>query len=470
MPSPLAGLGSNIDINTLVAGLMEVERTPIRALAAKTAKYQANLSAFGTAKSALSTLQTASRALADAMRSIPAALTVSAPAVASATAAAGTTPANIGLSVQSLAQAHRIYSGAFATADTVVGGGSLSIELGTFASATFTINPDITAVNITIPANSTLTGVRDAINNADAGVTASVVNDGTGFRLVLGADDTGAARSLRVLATDDDGNDTDAAGLSQMAFDPAGSAGAGRNMTQARAAADAVFSVDGLPMTRASNDVADAVGGVTFKLTGIGDTNINVSRDLTKMRAALDELVKAYNSATGTLKSQSSYDAASRSGGPLNGESSIRGVLANLRKTISTQFGVAGDPFRTLSALGVSVERSGNLAVNNAKYEAAMGSDPVAASAMLGEFAAALGTTLGAALDSNGTISARTDGLQVAIERNNDQQERLEARLATVEARYRAQFTALDELMSRMTATNSFLTSQLSSINSASSR
>jgi flagellar hook-associated protein 2 len=140
MASPLAGLGSNIDVNSLVAGLMEVERAPLRAISAKNAQYQANLSAFGTAKGALSGVQTASRALADAMTSIPATVTTSAPAVASATALAGTTPANFSLSVQSLAQAHRIYTGAFPTADTVVGSGAIAIDRGSFDGTTFTAN------------------------------------------------------------------------------------------------------------------------------------------------------------------------------------------------------------------------------------------------------------------------------------------------------------------------------------------
>lgn len=470
MPSPLAGLGSSIDVNSLVAGLMEVERAPLRAITAKNAQYQANLSAFGTAKGALSGVQTASRALADAMSAIPATVTSSAPAVASATALAGTTPANFALSVQALAQAHRIYTSAFPTADSVVGSGAIAIDRGSFDGTTFTANAAIPAVTITIPANATLTGIRDAINNANAGVTASVVNDGSGFRLVLGANDTGAAQGMRIRTTDDDGNNTDAAGLSQLAFDPEALAGAGRNMTQARAGSDAAFTVDGLPMTRASNDVADAVGGVTFKLTGVGDTTVGVARDLTKMRAALDELVKAYNSASGTLKSQSSYDPASRSGGPLNGESSIRSVITQLRRQVTNNYGADGDVYRTLSSLGISVKSGGTLEVNSAKYEAAMGADPQAASAIIGEFARGLTSTLDSALGSSGAITARTDGIQTAMQRLKDQQTRVEARLSAVEARYRAQFTALDGLMSRMTATTSFLTSQLASINGNSGR
>ncbi len=464
--NPLAGLGSNIDANTLVASLMEVERAPIRALTAKTAKFQANLSAFGVTKGVLSTLQTASRALSDAMSSIPATVTNSMPGVAAATVQSGATPAVYGLSVQSLATAHRIYTSAFTAADSIVGSGAIAIDRGSFDGTTFTANVDIPAVTITIPANTTLTGMRDAINNAKAGVTASVVNDGSGFRLVIGANDTGAAQGMRIRTTDDDGNNTDAAGLSLLAFDPEIAAGsAGRNMTEARVGRDAVFEVDGLPMTRPSNDVSDAVGGITFKLASVGSTNVAVTRDTAAMRTTLDELVKSYNTASGTMKSQSSYDAAARSGGPLNGESSIRGVQAQLRRTVTSNYGVDGDTYRNLSSLGITVQSNGTLSVNSAKYDAAVAANPAAASSMMGSFARALTSSLDSALSSSGTLTARTDGIQSNIQRIADQQTRLEDRMSSIEARYRTQFAALDQLMTSMNATGSFLTSQLNNSN-----
>ena len=464
--NPLAGLGSNIDTNTLVASLMEVERAPIRALTAKKTQYQADLSAFGVTKGVLSTLQTASRALSDAMISIPATVTTSTPAVATATAQSGATPAVYGLSVQSLATAHRIYSSAFAASTDVVGSGAIAIDRGSFDGTTFSVNADIPSVTITIPANSTLAGVRDAINNAQAGVTASIVNDGSGFRLVIGANDTGAAQGMRIRTTDDDGNNTDNAGLSMLAFDPEISVGSqGRNMTQARAGADAVFAVDGLPMTRPSNDVSDAVGGITFKLADAGSTNVAVARDTAAMRTTLDELVKAYNAASGTMKSQSNYDAASRSGGPLNGESSIRSIQSALRRTVTGNYGVDGDAYRTLSSLGVTVGSNGTLSVNTAKYDAAIAADPLAASELMGEFSRAMTSALDTALSSSGTLTARTVGIQQNIQKIGDQQARIEARMAAIEARYRAQFTALDQLMTSMNATSSFLTSQLNSSN-----
>jgi flagellar hook-associated protein 2 len=265
---------------------------------------------------------------------------------------------------------------------------------------------------------------------------------------------------MRITVADDDGNHTDGAGLSQLAFDPAAAAGTGRNMTQARAAADAAFSVDGLPMTRASNDVSDAIGGVSFKLSGAGDTTVGVTRDLTKMRSALDELVKAYNSTSGTLKSQTSYDAASRSGGPLNGESSVRGVLTQMRKLISDNYGVDGDTYRTLSSVGVSIGSNGTLAVDTTRYEAAMNADPVAASKMIGAFARALTSKMNSTLASDGPLAARTDGIQTAMKRITDQQAQMQSRLDAIEKRYRAQFSALDSMMSSMNSTTSFLTQQ----------
>ena len=460
--NPLAGLGSSIDTNTLVASLMEVERAPIRALAAKKTQYQADLSAFGVTKGVLSTLQTATRALSDAMRAIPATVVSSAPAVATATAQSGSTPAVYGLTVQSLAQAHRIYTSAFAAGTSVVGSGAITIDRGSFNGTSFVENTEIPAVTITIPANATLSGIRDAINNAQAGVTASIVNDGSGYRLVIGANETGAAQGMRIRTTDDDGDNTDNAGLSRLAFDPEiPVGGAGRNMTEARAGGDAAFTVDGLPMTRPANSISDAVTGVTFSLTGTGSSTVAVARDTAAMRTAVTEMVKAYNSAGGTMKSQTSYDAGSQSGGPLNGESSIRSVQGQLRRLLTSNYGVDGDSYRNLSAMGITIQSNGTLAVNTTKYDAAIATEPVAASAMLGAFAQAMSSTLDTALGSNGALTARTDGIQSTMRRLSDQQARIEARLSSIEARYRAQFAALDQLMTSMNATSSFLTSQL---------
>jgi flagellar hook-associated protein 2 len=460
MASALAGLGSNLDINTLVTNLMNVEKVPLKALTDKNTKYQATLSAFGTTKGALSSVQAAAQALKDAMASIPATATVSAPTVVSATAAGGATPTNIGLTVQSLAQAQRLYSGAFASVDTVVGGGTLTIDRGSFTNSTFIVNTNIPAATITIPANATLTDILDAINNAQAGVTASIVNDGSGFRLVLGANDTGAAQGMRINVADDDGNPTDPVGLSKLAYDPAAAVNNGRNLTQARAAADAVFSIDGLPMSRPTNSVADAVASVTLTLTATGDTNVSITRDLTKMRSALDDLVKAYNSASGTMKSQTSYDPATRTGGPLNGESSVRGILSQLRRTVTSSYGVDGDAYRTLSSLGVSFKSDGTLSVESTKYNAAMSANAVAASKMIGAFASTLNDSLTTTLGGDGPLASRTNGLQTAMKRVTDDQTRMQARLDAIEARYRTQFSALDSMLSSMNSTTSFLKQQ----------
>lgn len=461
MASPLSGLSSNFDITALVSSLMQAERAPIRALTTKSAQFQAEISAFGITKGTLSSLQTASHALGDAMTSIPATVTSSATAVAGATAQAGTTPGVYGLTVQSLAQAHRIYSSTFSETSAIVGSGAIAIDRGSFDGTTFTANGSMPTVTITIPANATLTGIRDAVNSANTGITASIINDGTGYRLVLGANDAGAANGMRIRVTDDDANNTDAAGLSQLAYDPEAPASSGKNMIQARAGANASFTIDGLPMTRPSNSVSDAVTGITFSLAGTGTTNVAVARDTGAMRSALDTLVKAYNSALGTMKSQTSFNSASQSGGPLNGESSVRNIMAQLRQSVVREVGTEGDTFRTLSALGVTLKSDGTLSVNDAKYSAAIAADPVAASRTMGQFASSLTSTLGTALGSDAPISMRTDGLQSSIKRNADQQTRIEARLVAVEARYRTQFTALDNLMARMNSTSSFLTAQL---------
>ena len=171
--------------------------------------------------------------------------------------------------VNSLAQAHKIASTGFASTNDAVGSGTLTFSFGSFDGATFTANADAPAKSVTIlPGQNTLSGIRDAVNAAGIGVTATIVNDGSpsGNRLVFSSTATGAAMSLKVGVADDDATHTDTAGLSRLAYDPAAAVGAGRNMEQKVAAQNASLTIDGIAISKASNTVTDAIEGVTLHL------------------------------------------------------------------------------------------------------------------------------------------------------------------------------------------------------------
>lgn len=463
MANALAGVGGNLDINSLVSKLMAVERAPIDALATKTKSYQSELSAYGTTKGVLSSLQSAARTLSDATKLPPATATSSNTAAATASAQNGASAGTYTLDVQALAQAHKLYSAGYSASSAAVGGGTMTIELGTYANGAFTAG-SASPVTITIdPAKSTLADVRDAINNASAGVSASIVNDGGSYRLVMTSKESGAANSMRITTTDADGDATDASGLSALAYDPAAQAGSGKNLTEARAARDAQFTLDGLPMTRPSNTVTDVVDNVTFALTNAGTTTVTVTRDPSSAKTSLDALITAYNAAVGTMKSQTAYDATSKSGGPLQGESVVRSVVARLRSTMTGTFDTGSTTMNTLSSLGISFGADGKLAVTTSKYNTAYARDPAAASKLLSAAGTTLNTLLTGVLGEDGAIAARTSGIQKSVDRISTQQTQMENRMTAVEARYRAQFTSLDSAMSSMTNTLNYLKSQFSS-------
>src|SRR5690606_24272182 len=216
-----SGIGSGLDIESLISQLMAVEKRPLQQLAVKESGFQAKLSAYGSIKSAVSSFESAMKALTDATAFVTGKTTVSNDKLATATAKAGAAAGTYSIQIESLAQAQKVATGGYEKTSDMIGSGTLHIEFGSYdENGNFTINADKTAKSIEIkPNDGSLAGNRDAFNAADAGVTASIVNDGTGNRLVIASKDAGTANALRITVADDDGNDTDASGLSALAFD-----------------------------------------------------------------------------------------------------------------------------------------------------------------------------------------------------------------------------------------------------------
>ena len=264
------GLGSGIDINGLVSKIMAVESQPLQQLDTKEATYQAQLASYGQVKSALSAFQAAVGGLESATSFQSIAATSADSSVYTASASSIAVPGTYSIEVVKLAQSQKLISGAFTGVNDVVGTGTLTFQFGTDdGMGGFTVNSTKAAQSVTIDAaHDTLSGVRDAINAANIGVTATIINDGTGYKLSLTSSDTGAANSLKITVTNDSvGTNLDNTGLSQFAYDPAGSVGNGKNLTQTLAAQDAELNVDGINgIKKSSNVVSDVVQGVTLNL------------------------------------------------------------------------------------------------------------------------------------------------------------------------------------------------------------
>jgi flagellar hook-associated protein 2 len=354
---------------------MAVEQQPITALQKKQATYQSQISAYGQVKSALATFQAAAQALSAPAKFMVYTGTVSNPDVLSVTAGSGATPASYQIETSQLAQQQKIGSGDYASTSTVVGTGSLTIQIGTYdaGAGTFTQNSAQPAATITIDSsNNTLAGIRDAINAANAGVSASIINDGTGNRLVLTSSKSGVDNGIKLTTTDADGNNTDTAGLSALAFDPAATAGAGKNQSQLAAARNALFTVDGIAISKPSNTVTDAIQGVTLNLaqTNVGKpVSVAINQDTQSITSAIQTFVQTYNNADKILRNLSAYNAQNQSASVLTGDSTVRALESQMRATLT---GSVGSSLSTLSSIGVAFQPDGTLAVDSSKLQTAL--------------------------------------------------------------------------------------------------
>lgn len=379
-----AGIGSNLDVDGIVKQLMAVEQQPLKLMAKAEADYKAKLSAYGTLKGALSSLQTAMQGLADGTKFQASTVSVADSSVLSATANGlngKAVPGNYSVEVEQLAQQQKVRSDGFASTSSIVGSGTLTIQFGSYDSNanTFTLNGEKAAQTVTInPSSNTLSGVRDAINAANIGVSATIVNDGTDNKLVLTSKETGAANGIKITVSDDDGLGGDSTGLSRLAFDPTAAAGSGKNLTQVQAAQNAKLQIDGIAISKSSNTITNAIEGVTLNLLKSNDgnpTTLGVSHDSAGIKAAVTTFVQSYNSINQTLSDLSSYNAAAKTGGVLQGDSAALSIQTRIRATLSAAIGNVGGTgagLSSLSQIGVSFQKDGSLALDATKLQTAL--------------------------------------------------------------------------------------------------
>ena len=268
----LGTVGSGLDVEAIVKALVDADVAPkTNALDRKESGLQAELTAIGSLKSSLASLETAITGLVDGTDFD--ALSIDAPDAVAVLQTGAPASGQYTIDVNSLAASQVLASGGFASASTVVGTGTITIKVGapTYTSGSsgsytgFAADASKT-VTITIDGtNNTLSGIRDAVNASSAGVTASLVVDGSQTRLLFTADDSGAGNAISISTDDDDSNDTNAAGLSQLAYNVDSGSFTG-NLSEARSSQDASFTLNGLALTNSSNNIAGLVDGLDFTL------------------------------------------------------------------------------------------------------------------------------------------------------------------------------------------------------------
>ncbi|WP_333844082.1 flagellar filament capping protein FliD [Pelomicrobium sp.] len=413
------GIGSNLDVNSLVAQLMALERRPLTLLQRRESDFQARLSALGSLKGALSQFQSTVSSLASASRFGAYAVTLGDAQVATASAGPAAVAGVHSLEVIQLAQAQKLATAAQASASASIGTGTLTIEFGTidggsfdaatgkYSGATFTPSGAASKTVTIDAAHASLAGIRDAINEAGIGVTASIVYDGSGHRLVLASGTPGAAGSLRISVS----GDTALANL--LAHDPSGT----QNLQETVTARDARFTLDGIAIRAASNTVTGALQGVTLTLvkTNAGaPTSLTIAPDTAAIRQAVESFVEAYNRLARSLKELGGYDPVTKTAGALQSDGLPRLIEARLRSTLSAELVGLKGGYSALYQLGITFAPDGTLKLDATKLEAALQAD---AAAVAGVFAAT-----GKASDSlvrfaSAASSAKPGSYEVSVSR-----------------------------------------------------
>ena len=466
-----SGIGSNLDVNGIVSQLMAIEQQPLKKLDTKEASYQAKLSAYGTLKSGLAALQDATASLTSTASFQT---TKASPADSSFLTASANSTAVAGkysVDITQLAKEQNLAASGQLTTTAAIGSGTLSFDFGTIAGGTFdsgtgkytgaSFTSNGAGVrNVTIDSTSNSLGdIRDAINAANIGVTATIVNDGgaSPYRLVM-TSTSGAANSVKISVTGDQA-------LSDlMAHDPADDAG--QNLAETITAQDAIIKVNGITATKSSNIVTDVIHGVTLNLLKetTSTTSVTVARDTSSIKTALDAFVKAYNDIAKPLKDLSTYNVATQQAPVLEGDSAVLAIQNQMRNIIgATPAGITGS-FRALSQIGVAFQKDGTLAVDSTKLQNAINSNAADVATIVATTGGKLKTLLDSQLGSSGSLVAKTDGVNLGLKLLNAQRVKLNAQLAIKEQNLRSQYAALDALLGSMKSTSDALTQQLAGL------
>jgi flagellar hook-associated protein 2 len=462
-----SGLGSGLDVASIISQLMTIERQPLRTLQKEESSTNAKISSFGKIQSAVSTLRTKVAAFNSSSLWGNTAATLTDASVATATSISGQkgAPGSYTLQVDALAASQSLSSTTFASSSTTLSEGTLNIELGTWSGGSpatgFTAKSGTSAVSIAIGAGETSLGtIRDKINAAGAGVTAGIVTDSGGSRLTLRSSSTGQENAFRISVSEANDDGVASTGLSALAYDATVTSSMTRNQT----ARNAQAVVNGLTVTSASNTLDGVVDGLSIKLNKATSSPVEMSvvADHAALKTAMTDFVTAFNGLNDTIKSETKYDAATKTAGKLQSDRTALDIQSKMRSMLFATFSGGGSgALASLSDIGVSVNAAGSLAINDTKLDAAL-ANPDNVKALLsggdGSTTAATGfmTRFRDLADriqgTEGPLQTRTTGLQQQLKRNTDKQDAFELKMQSVEARLQKQYNSLDQ---KMTGINS---------------
>lgn len=376
--------GSGLDVRNLVDQLVAAEGGPVASrLDRKEVNIQEGLTAIGSFKGALLDFQASLAPLrnANAFKSINA--TSSDEEKFTVSAEDNAITGSYDIEISQLAQSQKLKSKSFESEFDAVGSGTISIEFGAVNSENnlFSINGKIPTQRIKIEdKNSSLRGIQQTINDANVGVRASIINDGSGFRLIVNAEKSGVENSLRISVSDNDANNQDANGLSMLAYNPVATAGvdgviSGKNLEQAVEAKNAIFSIDGISISSSNNETKDTIPGVIIglkKVTEQGVGSFKVEKETTAIKQSIESFVTSYNELMGNVAVLTGFDSETGQAGPLSGDSAIRGITDQIRRRLTTSFNGINENLTALSSIGIDSNRDGTLNLDSYKLDSAL--------------------------------------------------------------------------------------------------
>jgi flagellar hook-associated protein 2 len=443
------GIGSGLDVTSIVAGLTTAEGLAANdQLADRKATLTAQVSAYGTFQSSLSTLQATLSNLETASSLQGRTATLGDTTIATATATSTAVPATYSLAITNLATAASLSSGPVVGTTTPIGTGTLTISVG---GASADISIDST--------DNTLGGIAAAINSAsnNPGVTASILTTSDGSRLVLTGTATGAANAITVSQSGGDG------GLSALTYSPTGTT---NGLTQTQAATDANFSINGFAATSASNQVTSAISGVTVNLvkpTVAGTpTTLTVGTDNTGAQTSIGTFVTALNGLISSIQTLTSYDPSTGTAGPLLGNPTLQAFQNQLAKILD-QVTQGTNGSTSLASLGISASTDGTYTQNDTTLTNALSGN---LSAVTGFFSGANGVAtkldslISTYTQAGGLLDSVNSGLQSGLSDVASQQTALNARLAIYSATLTKQYNAMDTAVALLKQTQTYLTAE----------
>lgn len=402
------GIGSGLDVNNIVSALISSQfDAPQKRLSDKISLMNTQISSMGKLKSSLSTLQSAFTSLSDMQKIYTMQAKSSDESILTATSTAkNNATGSYRVEVQQLAQQHSLASG-YVSDVNHVGSGAMTISIGKYSAdlSTFTSS---SSTPITIaPTNDSLASVRDAINNSNAGVTASIVKDSFGSRLTILSNKTGENYAVQV---------TTDPGLSALKYDPTNTVDPD-GMTQTGAALNSKVKINGLLLEQSSNQLDDAVGGVSINLKkeAIGTTvTLDVSSNSDQISTLIGDFVKKFNDTVGMIKNLTDYNPTTKKAGEMANNPQLRALAANLKQVVTGTFAEWNSSVKTVADIGIKTNTStGLLDLNQATLQKALTNNFKEVGALFAKTAAATDSNIQvSALDSD--VKAGTYAVQLS--------------------------------------------------------